>query len=308
MLQVRNKILRSMSVVEQHVLKTHISNVHEVFKRSLTLNWTSLRIAAFISSCSKSLEKMATVLGDVRKHFFEVEEVVIAIEDMAFFEKNDFKGFSKLSVLEFVEIAEAKRRERVKTLVHKYQSIKPLLLKIEMIVEESDSGAAPSLRELYSYCEKSIYNALITVVIRSLNSLLLMLHLFKNSNRLCRLDVRVKPDNSDSYAIPSLQDIERYMKDLIRSIPESCRQVTRWMRGSCLEVPPQLVSHGVYQEIFEYSFFTDVSRNSFVKNLIIEANEVILHDCSQIPRVLHHWLQHDTSNGLGDAENRASVE
>jgi dynein heavy chain len=270
-----------MSVVEQHILKTHISNVNEVFKRSLTLNWTSFRIAAFISSCSKSLEKMVTVLGDVRKHLFEVEEAVIAIEGMMFFEKNYYIGFSMLSVLEFVEIAEAKRRERVKGLVRKYQSIKPLLLKIEMIVEESDSGAAPSLRELYSYCEKRIYNALITAVIRSLNSLLMMLRSFQSSECTCRLDVRVKTDNSDSYAISSLQDIEKYMKDLIRSIPESCRQVTRWMHGSCLEVPPQLLSFGVCQEIFEYSFFTDVLRNSFVKNLIIEANEVILHDFSQ---------------------------
>jgi dynein heavy chain len=281
LLQVRNKILLSMSVVEQHVLKTHISNVNEVFKRSLTLNWTSFRIAAFISSCSKSLEKMVTVLGDVRKHLFEVEEAVIAIEGMMFFEKNYYIGFSMLSVLEFVEIAEAKRRERVKGLVRKYLSIKPLLLKIEMIVEESDSGAAPSLRELYSYCEKRIYNALITAVIRSLNSLLMMLRSFQSSECTCRLDVRVKTDNSDSYAISSLQDIEKYMKDLIRSIPESCRQVTRWMHGSCLEVPPQLLSFGVCQEIFEYSFFTDVLRNSFVKNLIIEANEVILHDFSQ---------------------------
>lgn len=281
LLQVRNKILLSMSVVEQHILKTHISNVNEVFKRSLTLNWTSFRIAAFISSCSKSLEKMVTVLGDVRKHLFEVEEAVIAIEGMMFFEKNYYIGFSMLSVLEFVEIAEAKRRERVKGLVRKYQSIKPLLLKIEMIVEESDSGAAPSLRELYSYCEKRIYNALITAVIRSLNSLLMMLRSFQSSECTCRLDVRVKTDNSDSYAISSLQDIEKYMKDLIRSIPESCRQVTRWMHGSCLEVPPQLLSFGVCQEIFEYSFFTDVLRNSFVKNLIIEANEVILHDFSQ---------------------------
>jgi hypothetical protein len=77
------------------------------------------------------------------------------------------------------------------------------------------------------------------------------------------------------------------MYDLIRGIPESCRQVTRSMRGSCLEVPPQLVSHGVCQEIFEYSFFMNVSRNFFVKNLIIEANEVVLHDFSQICRLVH---------------------
>jgi hypothetical protein len=77
------------------------------------------------------------------------------------------------------------------------------------------------------------------------------------------------------------------MYDLIRGIPESCRQVTRSMRGSCLEVPPQFVSHGVCQEIFEYSFFMNVSRNFFVKNLIIEANEVVLHDFSQICRLVH---------------------
>ena len=121
----------------------------------------------------------------------------------------------------------------------------------------------------------------------SLNSLLLMLCSFKNSDHPCRLDVSVKQDNSDSYATPFLQDIERYMYNLIRGIPESCRQVTRSMRGSCLEVPPQFVSHGVCQEIFEYSFFMNVSRNFFVKNLIIEANEVVLHDFSQICRLVH---------------------
>lgn len=298
-----------MSVVEHLVLKAHVSNVNEVFKRGLTdLNWTSLRIAPFVSSCSKSLEIMATVLGDVRKHLCEVEEAVMAIEGMTFFDENDFKSFAKLSVLDFVEIAKAKRTERVQILVHKYRSIKPLLVKIEIIVEESDSGASPSLGELYSYWEKRIYNALITVVIRSLNSLLLMLRSAQNSECSCHLDVTVIPDICDTYAIPSFQDMEKYMYDLVRSIPESCRQVTRWMHGSCSEAPPQLVSYGVCEETYQYSFYTDVSRNTFVKNLFIEVHEEILHHFSQIHGLLHRWLQYDISYGLSDEEKKASVE
>lgn len=309
MLQVRNKVLRCMTVVEHHVLKAYVSSVNEVFKRGLTdLNWTSLRIAPFVSSCSKSLEIMATVLVDVRKHLCEVEEAVIAIEGMTFFDENDFKSFAKLSVLDFVEIAKAKRTERVQSLVHKYRSIKPLLLKIEMIVEESDSGASPSLGKLYSYWEKRIYNALVTIVIRSLNSLLLMLRSVQNSECSCHLDVTVIPDICDAYAIPSLQDMEKYMYDLVRSIPESCRQVTRWMHGSCLEAPPQLVYYGVCEEAHQYSFYTDVSRNTFVKNLFIEVNEEILHHFSQIHGMLHRWLQYDVSYGLSDEEKKASVE
>jgi dynein heavy chain len=281
MLQVRNEILRCTSVLEQHFLKPHVSRVHEVFKPGFTtMNWTSLRIVAFASSCSKSLEKLMTVLNDVRKHIGKVEEAVNAIEGMAIFDQTDYLSFSKLSVLDFVEIAESKRQERVKSLMQRYRSVQPILLKVEIAVEESDSGASPSLNELYAYWEKRIYNALVAVVIRSLESFISLLRSPSESGCPCRIDIQIKPNMTDTYMVYSLQDIQKCMNDLVNSILESCRKFIRWMKGSCLEAPSQVVSHSGFEEMYDYSFFDDVSRNAFVKNLMIQANEEVRLTCN----------------------------
>ncbi len=64
---------------------------------------------------------------------------------------------------EFFEIMNKHRNSVVEGLVQKYQSISPLLLKMESLVVNTNTGRSPHLRSYYTYWERRIYFSLHTV-------------------------------------------------------------------------------------------------------------------------------------------------
>ena len=49
------------------------------------------------------------------------------------------------------------------TLVRKYHGVGPLLIKVEGLVSQSNTGRSSKLRNYFSYWEKRVFNALVKV-------------------------------------------------------------------------------------------------------------------------------------------------
>ena len=58
------------------------------------------------------------------------------------------------------------RNTTIDTLVQKYRSIGPLLVKMESLVVNTNTGRSAHMKSYYAHWERKIYNALVTVRIR----------------------------------------------------------------------------------------------------------------------------------------------
>ena len=68
--------------------------------------------------------------------------------------------FYYLKHQEFFEMNNSHRANIVETLVQKYRSIGPLLIKMESLVANTNTGKSKMLRDYYGYWERRIFFAL----------------------------------------------------------------------------------------------------------------------------------------------------
>jgi hypothetical protein len=129
--------------------------------RLVALNWTSQRIPTFASFGSKALDKFQSFLKDARRHMNDINEVVegIANADLVGCKSNSASNLP-MNIEDLGDLVARSRASILDHLVCQYRSIKPLLLKVEMLVADADSGCSPVLTESYSYWEEQVESAL----------------------------------------------------------------------------------------------------------------------------------------------------
>ena len=66
---------------------------------------------------------------------------------------------------EYFEFIESQRNLILSALVRKYHGIGPLLIKVEGLVVQSNTGQSPKLRGYYSHWEKRAFDAIVKVLV-----------------------------------------------------------------------------------------------------------------------------------------------
>ena len=161
------------------------------------------------------------MLSEIQKNAVMIEEVVMAIQNSILVQKDDFADDEgnmnqPVDISEFYDQIEAKRMSILEVLVQKYHSIKPLLLKVEMIVADSDKGQALQLASYYRYWEKRVFNAVTTMVVQSMATFLGLVQ-SKNMSPICQ--VKVALNGKDIVVSPQLTDIYKYLNKCVMNIP-----------------------------------------------------------------------------------------
>ncbi|GMH67856.1 hypothetical protein TrLO_g3024 [Triparma laevis f. longispina] len=309
MLRNYNLVINSLSPVEKELLKHKLADMQRTLKTGFTpLNWNSQRIPHFIESCNKEVEKFKSVLSEIQKNAVMIEEVVMAIQNSILLQKEDFmddegQANPPVDISEFYDQLEAKRVSILEVLGQKYHSIKPLLQKVEMIVADSDKGQAPQLASYYKYWEKRVFNAVTTMVVKSMATFLGLVQ-SKSSSPICQ--VKVSLNGKDLVVSPQLNDIYKYLNKCVKNLPESAKTFARWMNGTCLETPPQVISDD--EEPFQYSFYQDVSQNPYVVDVTVKLNQAIHKVFTTMNRYLDGWRRYDTEFNLWNPKRKQVME
>lgn len=87
--------------------------------------------------------------------------------------------------------------------------------------------------------------------------------------------------------IPSFNDITRIVNKLLKAVVESSVPFVRWMDGTCIETPPQIVSEDEEPVIF--TFNTDISANPQVIKTIFILNQGVNRTFTKINKYLDTW-------------------
>jgi dynein heavy chain len=274
-----------MSSLEMSLMEIHVNDMNKVLSPGFTtLYWSSQRISAYIAVAFHALEKFRSTLGEVRKHSSSIENIIKQIEQESLIDIDS--DFALNSLGDFTDAIEDSVRRKVSKSMLQYKSIKPLLIKIEMAVSESDKGFSTLLESSYNYWTKRVYNALVQMTCRSTFSLFMMLRAFHTKSTQCHLNITVY--DKEVIMEPSLSEIQKYFGRCFRTLTEASRQFFRWMSQTCLNATSSLESGDSLGLEHRYSFYRDVSQNSAIVSSFTGLN----YGLQLLTRDLNAYLQY----------------
>ena len=277
-----------MSSIEFNLMDMHINHLKKTLAPGLsTLNWSSQRITNYITSAFHAIENFQSKLREVRKHFNSLESLVGQIEKESLVETHLVNSLT--SIGDLIGIIESSFEEKISKCVLRYEAMSPILIKIELVVTESDSGSSPLLRCTYHYWTKRVHNALVEMIIRSLISLFSHIRALHSKSHSCHFHFSVY--EKVLVTEPTLSDIKKYFDRCSTLISQCSKLFSRWMHHTCLDAFSHSNSSYSLKVKREYSFCTDISKNSTIVSTLTGLNQGLL----TLIRNLRKCSQHMTA-------------
>ncbi|XP_042277329.1 dynein axonemal heavy chain 10 isoform X2 [Thunnus maccoyii] len=247
------------------------------------LNWNSLGITDFINRGMQAVSKFESVVSQIVKNErdidFKLQSMMMAnlLKCPAPDKSKDLPGFK-----EFCEHIERERTKTVSLLSRKYADIGPDITKTENLIMETSSGRASCMADYYLYWERKVLDSLIKMVLRSIQAFNMALMgntpLFQIDAFLSAPKIVLQPHSNEIYWL---------IMQCIRNCVESTKQFVRWMRGTCIECPPQHV--GGEEEVVIFSFFSDVYQHPQINESAMTVSQNIQQLLFSVDRYLKHW-------------------
>ena len=178
MLDRYHATLEGLSPVEANLLQLHLARLRCAVRPGFVpLNWNSLHSGAYVGDVLRSLQDFDNTLSQVRKSCAVLQGCVDAIASTVLLDVPALLSRAPLEAAEAFELMEAQRASAVGHLVARYRSVRPVMLQVEGHIAGTDTAASPALAEFYRFWERKFYNAITTMVLRSLATLQALLGL-----------------------------------------------------------------------------------------------------------------------------------
>jgi len=299
MLNRYHGLLDSLSESEKMMLTQQLRDLTKTVTQGFDpINWNSLHIPAYIEKCNKAIDLFQAMQELIRSSTSKIEERLASIAGTRLVSETDFEDTS-YQISELTDQVENRCRKRVADLVNKYHEIGGMLFKVEETVTQSNTGRSPTLKPYYNYWERRMYNALSTMVITSLVCLQSLLGLDAtgqgaptSSRTKPLIHVTASMNSSDISTTPSMNDVYKFIRRVIKNIIESSANFFRWQNGSCIECEPQGGEDEEKEEArWVPTFHDDISRNPGVINLRVSLIQSISTAFRKGERHIDGWNQ-----------------
>ena len=175
-------------------------------------------------------------------------------------------------------------------------------MKVEEVVAKTATGYSPVLFPYYSFWEKKLYNAIITMLLSSMSVFMGMLQC-KDTAPLFKLTVAL--NGKDLSVNPSLTDIDKFVAKGMRSIAESAKVFVRWMHGTCIKTEPQVLHED--DEPFIFSFYQDISQNPEIVKLTLSVTSQTNRVFNLTNKYLDGWRRFDKVHNLWNPKRKQQV-
>lgn len=184
----------------------------------------------------------------------------------------------------FTEI-ETLRTEMVCQMVKLYETIGPVLMKLESIVTQSSTGRAPYMELYYSYWESKVFRALIKMVLTNLDRFskyftdkVLM---FQIDATLVLPELQLRPSATDTFSI-----ILKNSKDFLSRL----KSFRRWMNKTCILCEPQ--RNPDTEEYFTFSFYDEVLQVTAINDIIAKIQVSAQSNLLDVHKHLQKWKRY----------------
>jgi len=257
MLQSFEELQVKMNDAEKRLLIKKIKDFHRVLEPGKDpLNWTSMGIEDFISSCENEILNFDKIVSEVQKNAILICSCIQKIYDARLIDNKSFEDRTEpLSIDEFLEMFDKHLHAVVEESVNSHhRQIPQFLMTIEMqVCAGASTGQAPEMKDYYRYWEKRIFRAIANMVIVGLYDFQGVLTDQVRIRKLQPISAHVvqplpllimrcemnTPGEIDE--TPNSTDISTVITKMYKSIISSSNKFMRWYRGSCREIklPPE---------------------------------------------------------------------
>ncbi|XP_069379878.1 dynein axonemal heavy chain 10 isoform X1 [Paralichthys olivaceus] len=282
-----HSVMDSLSEAQFTMLPKQITEVKQVmdfgFKR---LNWSSLGISEFIKQALQAVTKFESVINQIQNNERDIDSKLQSMV-MANLLKCPVpdKSNNLPGIKEFCEHIEQERLKTVHLLSTKYADIGALITKTEHLIMESSSGKATCMVDYYKHWEGKVFDSLIKMVMRSIQAFNMAL---MGSTTLFQIDAIL---SSPKIVLqPQSNEIYWLIMQCIRDCVESTKQFMRWMRGTCIECPPQRV--GAEDELVTFSFYSDVCQHPQINESAMTVSQNVQRLLVSVDQYLSHWKRY----------------
>ncbi|XP_076854099.1 dynein axonemal heavy chain 10 [Brachyhypopomus gauderio] len=250
------------------------------------LNWNSLGIPEFISRSSQAVSKFESLVNQIQKNEKDIEDKLQSIESANLFKfPLPDKAGALPGVKEFFELVERERVRDVNVLSSKYTAIGPLLTKMESLIMKTNSSQASAMAHYYTHWERKAYHALTKMVLKNLQvfhtALMGSTPLFQVEAVHSTPEIVLQPNHGEVYRL-LMQDV--------RDCVETTMRFARWMRGTCIECPPQRVDGE--EEPLVFSFYSDVCQLPEVNERALAVSQSAQRLLGSLGRYLNRWKRY----------------
>ncbi|XP_071339029.1 dynein axonemal heavy chain 10 [Trachinotus anak] len=282
-----HSVIDSLSEAKFIMLTQHINAVEkDLYFGCKRLNWNSLGIPDYINRGTQAVSKFESVVNQIEKNEKDIDSKLqsMAVANLLKFPVPD-KSSDLPGVKEFCEHIERERVKTVNLLSRKYADIGPLITKTEHLIMETSSGKATCMADYYMYWERKVLDSLIKMVLRSIQAfnraMMGSTPLFQIDAILSAPKIVLQPQSNEIYWL---------IMQCIRDCVESTKQFVRWMRGTCIECPPQHV--GGEDELVTFSFYSDVWQHPQINESAMTVSQNIQRLLLSVDRYLNHWKRY----------------
>ncbi|XP_055585528.1 dynein axonemal heavy chain 10-like [Uranotaenia lowii] len=189
---------------------------------------------------------------------------------------------------EYFAALEVDRNSKTGKLRKLYDSIGPILIKLESLVLGTFTGECEQMKYYYNYWEKQVFSCFTRFATRNLEKFMFDLQqetpLFEVDAVLAVPDILMKPSASEVYStvINSVTDFLQRLK---------CFR--RWMKETCLPCPDSVSkTDGTRTEPYTFTFFEDVVQIPRVGELVINLQQTIQNLVADVLVYLKRWRKY----------------
>uniref|UniRef100_A0A8C5U940 Dynein heavy chain tail domain-containing protein n=1 Tax=Malurus cyaneus samueli TaxID=2593467 RepID=A0A8C5U940_9PASS len=287
MLDHYHKLMEMVDEAETKLLKDYIQELRKILKAGhKRLTWKSVGIGEFIVQFTQAIGKFELLVHQIHHISEDICSKIRSIESTNLFKfPHSENGDTLPGAKEFFDYVKCEQAKDVEHMIRKYSAIPQLLIEVERRVASTNSGKSPKLASYYAYWENRIYQMLTQLIVKNLQTF--------NAAVLANeplLQMEVVLSAPEITLQPNASEFEKMIVQSIQDCVDVTKHFIRWMRGTCIECPPQ---HDKEDEVVTFSFYSDVSQSPLVieKAVLITQNVHKLLD--SLSKFLNQWNRYD---------------
>ena len=195
------------------------------------VTWPSVCLGSYIQELLESVERFQAMAEDVGLISVVLEKRIAQIMNQHLLNEDynsNLKAQSQVSAEDFFKKLRRSGEEFFSDILDIVSALPPIMLQVESIVCNSQTGSAPELQNYYDYWREKIYNAILKSVQARFDELS---NLLENGPAQFVIELSLRDD--EVVVEPALESIELDMYNVVHHWIKCSSVVPVWLEGSC---------------------------------------------------------------------------
>ncbi|KAI4469012.1 dynein heavy chain [Holotrichia oblita] len=287
MIERYNDIVQSLRPAQLTFLRDLIREIEIYIQPGLSrINWTSLGIKEYTLDCHKKIKVLWSLVRQIEHIEKDLHNRIEALINFnLFMYKTMEEEPIRLDCKQFFNEMYKYRTEKLCQMLKIYETLGPILMKLEQLALNTNSGKSIHMKLYYDYWEQRIYTAFIKMTLINLER---FNDDFQSTRLLFQVDAIIS--SSEIFMRPTPQEVYNIAVRSIKDFLSKLKQFPRWMNETCIQCKPERI--GTSENYFVHSFYDDVVQVPDIHEAINKLQKNCHKSIFEVNRYLQTWKKY----------------